>query len=150
MNTICNMATDVHRYHDDALPPDERRAMSEHLLACAQCARLLEELRSVSGLIRRSPLRVPADGALERLRGGWGRRSESSITRLAGWLTGAAAALLLVALLNTDSRRAAPQIRPGPWESVAVMSPDDAQDDAPSELLLAQWMADDLSFGIRR
>ncbi|NPU84510.1 MAG: DUF2275 domain-containing protein [Syntrophaceae bacterium] len=37
---------------DDALPPEERRQIEEHLSSCASCSRAVEDLRKTVGLVR--------------------------------------------------------------------------------------------------
>jgi hypothetical protein len=71
--------------------------------------------------------------------------------RIAGWLTAAAAALLIGALLTAPTPAENVPMKAGLWEAMAVMPPAETPGEANSDLVqVAQWMADDLSLGERR
>lgn len=142
----CDRATQIHRYHDHELPPNEQAAIEAHLGECPECRELLRELEQISAALIAAPLAaMPAD-VTSRLRRGWERTRERSILQATGWLTAAAAAVLVGALLTGPSERGDSAARPAVWQSLAVSSPAEDREDG-SDLLMAQWMADDLSSG---
>jgi hypothetical protein len=68
------------------------------------------------------------------------------VIRIAGWLTGAAAAVLVATLWTRSAARDEVVSRPAVWEIVAVTPPPESADDASIDLALtAQWMAEGLS-----
>jgi anti-sigma factor RsiW len=85
-------------YLDDELPMDERRALEQHLVSCAECRASLVELRAVIQRARTLPSGLPATdlwpGVEQRVRQGRPARRlfTVSLPQLA------AAALLLMAL----------------------------------------------------
>ncbi len=152
----CIQEQDVERYHDAELPPDRAAAFEAHLAACPACRALLSELRGLSSHLAGAGLAaMPADLA-ERLcaampsarssqanpaSGQWG------VVRLSGWLTAAAAAVLLATLVGWPTTQTNDSLASMTWESLAV-SPSlaTAETNGDSELIvLAQWMADELS-----
>ncbi len=58
----------LHVYIDDELPPDEHRAMDEHLRQCPECARALADLQSLRQRIRRAGTYPLPSGLEQRLR----------------------------------------------------------------------------------
>lgn len=142
----CNRTIQVQQYHDGELPPDERRALESHLAACAPCRELLADLQGLSSLIRQAPLADMPVHAVARLRNHPACAGDRDLIRVAGWLTAAAAAVLLFALLKAPAG-SADRIAAGPslWETVAVTPLGEVQDDQNGEMVLAQWMADELS-----
>jgi hypothetical protein len=79
---------------------------------------------------------------------------ERGVLRVAGWLTAAAAALLmggLVMLPRSQSDRT-PLVDGAPvpvsWETAPVMPPSDEHEGLPETIQVAQWIADDLSDSI--
>jgi hypothetical protein len=110
-------------------------------------------------MLTTAPLREMPQRAMSRMYGSWhkaaairaAQQRERSVRRLAEWLTAAAAAVLAVAVLHSrthpsdvvgplNGRNGAVADEPIPL--VAMLPP---ADDASSELVLAQWMANDLS-----
>ncbi|NOX55599.1 MAG: anti-sigma factor [Planctomycetes bacterium] len=55
------------RYYDNELEGQERTAVSQHLAACARCARRAEEFRSLSEMVQRLPDPVPPAGLWARI-----------------------------------------------------------------------------------
>jgi anti-sigma factor RsiW len=49
-----DVASRLTEYQEAALPEDEQRQVEEHLRSCAACARLCEELRQTTALLRQS------------------------------------------------------------------------------------------------
>lgn len=142
----CERSPEIHRYHDGELTTDQRCSTEDHLRQCPDCRRLLADLRDLSLLLRRAEL-VPMPADLpRRLRHPRRLAEDMDIRRAAGWLTAAAAAVLAGAILVRSGARDVSEIRPTVWETVAVMPPADAQDDAnAATVAMAQWMADELS-----
>ena len=88
----------------------------------------------------------PSD--LERLWWHVSAAQDRGVLRIAGWMTAAAAAVLIAVLLVRNTGRTEAAARPAIWQTVAVMPAMDANEDANRDLVvMAQWMADDLSSG---
>jgi len=143
---MCERSPEIHRYHDGELAAEQRSSIEDHLPQCPHCRKLLTDLRSLSLLFGRAGL-VPMPADLPR-RLCHPRRlvEDMAIRRAAGWLTAAAAAVLAGAILIRSGARDVSETGPTVWETVAVMPPADAQDDAhAATVAMAQWMADELS-----
>lgn len=143
----CSRAIDIHRYHDGELPITARAAIETHLDECAECRGLLRDLQGLSRLVAAST-RTAMPGELpDRVSAVWRRRREQGVIRIAGWLTAAAAAVLVVAVLSEPpARNDAAMPNPGIWETVAATPPNELRDETSMELMvMAQWMADELS-----
>ncbi|HSW46656.1 MAG TPA: zf-HC2 domain-containing protein [Phycisphaerae bacterium] len=147
----CDGTARIHRYHDGELSPPERTHVETHLRQCGQCSRTLADLRRLSSLVSKAGLaEMPADAAA-RLHARWPQTRDRGIRRLAGWLTAAAAAVLIAALLARPADLGDTTSRPAIWQTVAVLPPTELHGDADSDLLvMAQWMADELSATGRR
>jgi anti-sigma factor RsiW len=145
---VCDKTNLIHRFHDGELSPAQQETVQTHLRDCAECRELLADLRRLSSLICESPAAEMPDGMVERLQQCRLAAADQGILRLAGWMTAVAAGVLIGALLIRNAGRPETASRPAFWETVAVMSPAEVQDDVNSDLLvMAQWMADDLSSG---
>src|SRR3954451_15533581 len=152
----CDRAAQVHAYHDRQLGPAAREALEPHLENCSECAALLGELRAISQAIADAPLPLVASAQLtERFYDAWYVAQQRGVLRMSSWLTGAAAAVLIGALLltpkgNTSSDNsgvaAAGAQQANTWEATALMPPPERAGDRPDEYVeLAQWIASDLS-----
>src|SRR5689334_6851742 len=99
----CDRAAQVHAYHDRQLGPAAREALELHLESCSECAALLGELRAISRMIADAPLPIVAaqQQMNEPLYDAWYVAQQRGVLRMSSWLTGAAAAVLLGALLLT-------------------------------------------------
>lgn len=143
----CNQTSQLDRYHDGELAPVEREAIEGHLRACDQCRQRLAELKSLSSLIRTARLaEMPARLAIRFDRCRQTARDEG-ILRLAGWMTAAAAAVLIGALLIGHADQGATASQPAIWQTVAVTPSADLPDSENSDLAVAEWMVDELSAG---
>ena len=153
----CDRAAQVHAYHDRQLGPAAREAFEPHLESCSECAALLGELRAISKAIADAPLPMVATAQInERLYDAWYVAQQRGVLRMSSWLTGAAAAVLVGALLLTPkgstsdtgavARSAQQQQQANVWEATALMPPPERAGDRPDEYVeLAQWIASDLS-----
>lgn len=142
----CDKAIDVHRYHDGELPPRERTDIEAHFRECAQCRETLADLRGLSSLISAASMAPMPAAAVDRLQAFSQPARERGVLRISGWLTAAAAAVMVFALLQKPAERADLAAGPPVWETLPVMSPSELQDAGGSDtVLLAQFMADDLS-----
>jgi hypothetical protein len=86
-------------YLDGELPAPERVAVEEHLAACVDCERRLEQLAALDAAARALPVVAPAgyfEALPERVRARLQARRGGSAWRLPVWSWAAAAALLLV------------------------------------------------------
>jgi anti-sigma factor RsiW len=150
----CEMAGEIHAYHDGELDSSRRGAVEAHLGACAECAALLGELRGLSAMWGVAPRPAMPERAVLRVYGGWFEARDRGMVRVASWMTAAAAVLLVGALLvrpGAPAGGAGAPAKTGPWETYAVVPPAEIHGEPGSELAVAaQWMADDLSVGGRR
>ncbi len=146
----CSKSVQIQRYHDGELLPADRELIELHLRSCSPCRQLLTDLRRLSAVLSHAalpPMPGHATGIMQRC---WRPGRDRGLLRAASWLTAAAAAILVAALLgwpveSTDAARAA---RAPVWQTAAVMPPVQEGDEAGSHLaVLAQWMADDLAVG---
>ena len=158
----CDRLAQVHAYHDGELSSvAERSAVEAHVASCGPCAELLAELRSLSALLAEVPLPDAADaaptsryyGAFHKAQG----QMQRGVLRLSGWMTAAAAVVIAVTLLRTptplDTAGSQSALLPPPiWQQSSVMPADEQEGErANGELVLvAQWMADDLTGGGER
>lgn len=141
----CTRTHQTRQYYDAELPIDQRADFEAHLAACEACRRELDELKAVSSILAEArPAEMPP-GLRERLYASGKSVSERGVLRLAGWLTGAAAAVLVGGLLNWHSHNDGASMPGATWATVAVMPTAEVQTETSSELVVAQWMADDLS-----
>src|SRR6187551_798420 len=98
----CDRAAQVQAYHDRQLGPAAREAFELHVENCSECAALLGELRAISQAIADAPLPIVAGAQLnQRLYDAWYVAQQRGVLRMSSWLTGAAAAVLIGALLLT-------------------------------------------------
>lgn len=143
----CDKAAQIHAYYDRELAPDAARRLEAHLAECAQCAALLSELQGLTALISRTDLPEMRPMAVGRFYDAWTEARDRGLLRITSWLTGLAAAVLIGALwLWPQAENKTTALRPGMWETTAVVPPAETQAESNSELVqVAQWMADDLS-----
>lgn len=137
----CPQTTHVHRLHDGELSAGERDAVMSHIEVCADCRALLSELGSLSARFRSAPSVGIPNLSLARVKRAWRDNRERGVLRIAEWFTAAAAAVLIGALLMGPLEQSQTSAAPV-WQTVAVTPPSEEQ---PQELVVAQWMADDLS-----
>src|SRR4051812_45379020 len=126
----CDRAAQVHAYHDRQLGPAAREAFELHLESCRDCAALLRELRAISRIVAAAPLPVASAKTNERLYAAWHLAQQRGVLRISSWLTGAAAAVLVGALLLTpkgntssDPGGVSSAQQGGVWEATALMPP---------------------------
>ena len=149
----CERFEQVHAYHDGALAASQRVAVEAHLESCAECRDLIADLRGLSNLIAAAPLTGMSPEAMERLSKSWRAARDRGLLRITSWLTAAAAAVLVGALLFVPERNGSgnPTVAnngadvTAAWETVAVAPPLDADENVPEIVALATWMANDLS-----
>jgi anti-sigma factor RsiW len=149
----CEKFAQVHAYHDGELGAGARAEVESHLAACAACAALLADLRGLTRMIADAPLAAMPDRLASRFHGAWyqAAAADRGALRTVSWLTGAAAALLVGAILMwPHARPTAPAARSNAWEIAAVTPPTSGEPHAGSEedaklVRVAQWIANDLS-----
>src|SRR5947208_7899134 len=96
--TTCDRTSEVHAYHDGELSPAESAAFEAHLAECGGCREMLEEIRRVSRQIGTAPLPLMPAGFPARLRDAFvlaREARERGLRKLTGWMTAAAAAVLV-------------------------------------------------------
>lgn len=145
----CSQTIQIHRYHDDELSEAGRRAVEDHVLTCAECGELLADLRRLSTLLESAALADVPVTTVHRLHEMPRAMRERGVVRVAGWLTAAAAAVLIAALFTRPptSDQMATATGPELWEALAVTPTAQMDDDEAGLAIVAQWMADELSSG---
>src|SRR5438874_168010 len=97
---MCDRENQLHAYYDDELNPSERAAFEAHLHDCADCRAQLAELRALSQFMQNAALPVMAatlsNEIFDAFRDAREAR-ERGLRHLAGWMTAAAAAVLIFA-----------------------------------------------------
>ncbi len=149
----CDQSAQIHAYHDGALPADAIAALDAHLAGCVDCSALLSDLRGLSHLIDVAPIAAMPPEVMARIGLNLRAARERGLLRMTGWLTGAAAAVLVGALWLYPERGSVdgtghPAAQA--WHTLAVMPPAEPQDENPPEVALAMWMANDLAVGERQ
>jgi anti-sigma factor RsiW len=147
MTMACDRIDHVHRYHDGELAPADREVMEAHIRQCAECRRALAELRALSSLLVSAPLAEMPQGVAVRYDRCRRAARERGVLRMAGWLTAAAAVVLIGALLTRFAGTAEVAGLPGVWQTVMVTPSADLHESDGSDVVVAEWMADDLSAG---
>ncbi len=144
--SVCEHSGRLNAYHDGELPLEERRALEEHIGRCPSCAREFEQLRSLSRLFAAVEMPEMSSDALGRLHRNVGSIRERLVVRMAGVLTAAAAAVLLICGVWLWRSWAAQELYEDPvWEVAAVTLQLDVSPSGNGEMPLAQWIVDDLS-----
>ena len=150
----CGSIEQLQAYYDGELPVEQRAVVEAHLAECASCRLVVSELGALSEMVSNAAMAQMPAGAMGRVNETWSRANDRGVLRIAGWLTTAAAAVLIGAVLNRggdDGLIGTAAATPPLWQTVAAMSPEQQNESSRSELVvLAQWMADDLSSGERQ
>src|SRR3954469_9383171 len=148
----CDHSTQIHAYHDGELPVSERAAVEAHLQTCADCRNLYSDLHQMSRMSATAPMVQISDIAMHRLRDRKYVLPDAGVMKIAGWLTAAAAAVLIAALPMWHQQGATnPSVASAEvLDMVAVSPPSDGESTQHEVVALAQWMADDLSVNERR
>jgi hypothetical protein len=110
---------------------------------------LLADLRGLSRLMSAAPFTEMSGDAMQRLRAARYVLPDAGVLKIAGWLSAAAAAVLITALLFFPRQQDNPAMaQSDPVLDAAVTPPVEtaSAEGSRSDLVtLAQWMADDLS-----
>ena len=153
----CEKQVRLDAYHDGELSPAERSAVEAHLRECPSCAAELAAIGRMSGAFADTTPSEPSHEQLSQL--AQGVRSETSNARMLLRLfrgTAVAAAVLLActlagaAYLSRRTRAAAHEAmvldHVTTWSRSAALATGPVGDGRRSEeqVLLAQWIADDL------
>ena len=146
----CGSIEQLGAYYDGELPVEQRAVVEAHLAECAQCRKVVADLAALSELIGSANTAEMPAGAIGRLNQTWSRASDRGVLRIASWLTTAAAAVLIGAILNLQGGPVGAATSPQLWQTAATMSPDQQPESRSDLVVLAQWMADDLSTGERQ
>ena len=145
----CPQESEVHAYHDGALPPARQVAVEAHLAECGACGALLGELRDISRRVAAAPLPEVSAVPFDRYYDVWDRNRDRGVLRISGWLTAAAAAVLVASLVLFPAAHTPVETATaakGSWEPVALMAPVLETPDQDDQLVeVAQWMANDLA-----
>lgn len=142
----CDRTSEVHAYHDGELTGEQRAALEGHLLQCDECRTLLRDLERLSGMLTSAPLPEPRAQTGWNTHQAWRSAGEQGVRRMAGWMTAAAAAVLLVAWVGWPTHYTEPTYAGGLWEAAAVLPLSEPQGETDAELVqLASWFAHDLS-----
>ena len=153
----CENRVRLDAYHDGELSPAERSGVEAHLRECPSCAAELAAMRRVSGAFADTSPREPSHEQLVQL--ARSVRAEPSDARMLLRLfrgTAVAAALLLACALagavylsqrtKAEAHEAMVLDHVTTWSRSAAFATDPVSDGRQSEqqVLLAQWIADDL------
>jgi anti-sigma factor RsiW len=146
----CKHAQHVQAFYDAQLPAALHEQVDDHIRSCRECAELLAELRQMSQLIAAAPMADMPPALMKRLEQSWWASRDRGVLHLAEWLTGAAACVLFGALVfwHGDDAINRPAAQTASLQAIAVMPPGEMRDEPSSsspELVLAEWMANDLS-----
>ena len=150
----CDRYQDIHRYHDGELPAAERVALEAHLASCPECRELLGALGRLSSSIRSASAGGTPTDLLEHIKRSWRPAREGSastqergVLRIAEWMTAAAAAVLIGAIVTWPSEStSAVAATPPVWQTEAISPPAEMREESRNEnVVVAQWMADELS-----
>jgi anti-sigma factor RsiW len=148
----CKQAARVSAYFDGELAPELRAPLEAHLAACSACQAELESLRRLSG--RLQTIKFPAaTGAMSaRLRARLEAQEETGLLHAAQAMMGIAAALMIAALVGLRMLGSSGTVAaaPNPDWAVAAQHPVPEVAGGGQEMVLAQWMVDDLSMGDSR
>ena len=163
----CHSSPQVEAYHDGELSPPERALFEDHMRDCDACRTALAQSRALSAMVAGAPLTAMPEQSLEQLRTSFdvirsralGERMaqeratrERGVLRVAGWLTAAAAALLMAGLVMLPTSRPPTVVdfaqTSNSWDTAPVMPPSDEHEGMPETIQVAQWIADDLSNSI--
>jgi anti-sigma factor RsiW len=136
----CDRTRLMQAYHDGELSAAQADALQAHLVDCAACRAELASLQHLSRLLAAAPLVEPSQMAMQRWLQAARGAQERAIRRLAGWLTAAAAAIVLVA---TVTRPVSPPPTL-PTAGVDLLALDGSGEALPETLVAARWMALDL------
>lgn len=140
----CDRLAQLQAYYDGELPPSELAVVRAHVAGCAVCRAELDSLKRISELVASAPLAELSPAAMARLERTWTGVRERGVMRIAGWLTAAAAAVMVgtVLIQPIDRTEAGRSVV---WQTTAVMPPAETYDSSGELVTIAQWMANDLS-----
>jgi anti-sigma factor RsiW len=146
----CDRIEQVHAFYDGELSLSQRGEFEAHLNDCAECRDLLADLRRVSDLLASAPLAELPAGAMTKFQQTWfAAAQDRGVMRIASWLTSAAAAILIGALLIWPSnirQESTIALTASPELAAAVTPPAGLQENDSADLVVAaQWMANDLT-----
>ena len=148
----CDRIEQVHAFYDGEMPPALREQFEAHLNQCAECRDLLNDLRRVSDLLAAAPLADLPPASMTRFQQTWfAAAQDRGVMRIASWLTSAAAAILVGALLIWPANirqdpTAVASAAASPELAAAVTPPAGLQENDSADLVVAaQWMANDLT-----
>jgi anti-sigma factor RsiW len=148
LNMSCDYTDQVHQYHDGELPAGERDALEAHLKSCADCQTMLGELRAMSRMLAAATMAQIDEAAMQRIRNARYVLPDTGVLKIAGWLTAAAAAVLLAALpvwRQDQFHVQPPSANATVIDPIEMTAPSDSEVGRNDVVALAQWMSDDLS-----
>ncbi|HLX59723.1 MAG TPA: zf-HC2 domain-containing protein [Planctomycetota bacterium] len=92
----CDWNNKIHLLHDGELDAVARASVESHVSGCAECAAELKAMARVGNFLRAAPMPTINELALARVRQAIvAERNGRRTARLAGWLTAAAALVML-------------------------------------------------------
>lgn len=141
----CDYEQDIGPYLDGQLPPEASRVIRDHLEHCDSCQLEARRLETISRLVRSATVPTIPTGLLDDLHQRARRAGAQGVFRMAEWLTGAAAAIiiacaLVLGLTGTGDDAVA---LPSDWELTALGDPVDPTSTEPQQI--ARWLVEDLS-----
>ena len=136
----CPTATQLQACYDGELQSAERAAIESHSQQCPACAAQLADLRQLSAEIHRADLPLLPDSAIHRLRELPVRR-QRSLLRFAEWMSAAAAAVLVVGLINLQRNPAPPPAPAANYERAMLTLQMDPATSGTDSAQLIDWIA---------
>jgi anti-sigma factor RsiW len=141
----------MHAYHDGALAPAAKAAVESHLQSCGDCRELLADLRGLTDTLATISLPDMPARAMSRMYGAfWAARraKDHAVRRFAGWMTAAAAAVLvLVSIQQTPAIPSPMNANIAAPETLAYIPSAQLHEGPNAEFIeVAQWLANDLAF----
>lgn len=143
----CEQHNLIQAYYDGQVAQDEALIAQLHLSRCAECRELYGSLKQVSAVVRDTPMRRPSEMTMARLNGSIALRQDRTVRRFTGWLTSAAAALVVGVMLLSPSGQTQPAAY-GQASDDAVVNLamfHRSTSDEPEVMLAARWITVDLS-----
>jgi hypothetical protein len=142
VDMTCSWNSQSNVYHDGELPIEQREVLERHLASCPECSAQLAELRGLSELFAAEPVIKLSQIGVHRLHTRLQAVTDRGIVRLAGVLSGIAAAIVLVGSFWLARVHESPVAAP-PWVNIPMNVDEVAMNDSATPV--AQYYLADAS-----